>query len=101
MAKTKRSGNYKDYLLKSLEDPGEAAAYINAALEEEDDPAALLLALRHVIESRNISNLAQNAGLNRVTLYRILSKEGNPRFESLATLLDAMGLKLKVEQKAA
>ncbi|MFH1830218.1 MAG: addiction module antidote protein [Pseudomonadota bacterium] len=99
--KTKTSGDYKEYLLKSLGDPEEIAAYINAALEEDDDPGALLIALRHVVEAQNVSDLAKKAGLNRVTLYRILSEDGNPRLDSLATLLEAMGLKLKVEQKMA
>jgi len=39
--------------------------------------------------------------LNRVTLYRILAEGGNPRLASLAALLKAMGLKIKVEQKMA
>jgi len=100
-AKQKRSRDYKEYLLTSLKDPKEMAAYINAAIEEEDDPEALLFALKHVVEAQNISTLALKAGLNRVTLYRILAEGGNPRLASLAALLKAMGLKIKVEQKMA
>ena len=100
-AKQKRSRDYKEYLLNSLKDPKEMAAYINAAIEEEDDPEALLFALKHVVEAQNISTLALKAGLNRVTLYRILAEGGNPRLASLAALLKAMGLKIKVEQKLA
>lgn len=100
-AKPKKSGDYKKYLLESLKDPKEMAAYINAAIQEEDDPEALLLALKHVVEAQNISTLALKSGLNRVTLYRILAEGGNPRLASLASLLKAMGLKLKVEQKMA
>ena len=47
------------------------------------------------------ATLALKAGLNRVSLYRILAEGGNPRLASLASLLKAMGLKLKVEQKMA
>ena len=101
MARKNKSSNYDKYLIESVKDPEEAAAYINAAIEEEDDPAALLIALRPVVEAQNISKLAMKAGLNRVTLYRILAKDGNPRLVSLAALLAAMGLKLKVEQKMA
>lgn len=103
MARTKRpkSGDYNKYLLESLQDPEEMAEYINAAIEEEEDPEALLIALRHVVEAQNISKLAVKAGLNRVTLYRILAEGGNPRLVSLAALLAAMGLRLKVEQKLA
>lgn len=101
MTKRKASGDYRQYLIESLEDPEERAAYINAALEEDDDPEALLMALRHVAETQNVSNLARRAGINRVTLYRILSAGGNPRLATLAALLEAMGLKLKVEQRLA
>ncbi len=99
--KAKKNGDYKEYLLESLQDPEEMAAYINASIEEEDDPEALLIALKHVVEAQNVSRLAEKAGLNRVTLYRILAEGGNPRLGSLAALLSAMGLKLKVEHKLA
>ena len=42
-----RNASYQGYLLESLKDPEEAAAYIEAVLEL-DDSAALLLALRQV-----------------------------------------------------
>lgn len=100
-AKKRKSGDYNKYLLESLKDPEEMAAYINAAIEEEDDPEALLIALRHVVDAQNISRLALKAGINRVTLYRTLAEGGNPRLVTLAALLAAMGLKLKVEQKMA
>ena len=104
MVRKKRSasGEYKEYLIGSLKDPDEMAAYINEALEEDDDPEALLIALRHVIDaSDSMMRLAQRTGLNRVSLYRMLSQSGNPRLASLSTVLRAMGLKLKVEQKEA
>ncbi|HPQ82000.1 MAG TPA: putative addiction module antidote protein [bacterium] len=104
MAKRKvaKSGDYRKYLLGSLKDPEEAAAYINAALDERDDPEALLVALRNVIEAHDgMTSLAFKSGLNRVSLYRMLSQNGNPRLESLSAVLQAMGLRLKVEQKVA
>ncbi len=98
MAKAKkRSGDYNEYLIESLKDPDEAASYINAALEESDDPVALLIALRHVAEAYSMSKVAKDAHINRVTAYRILSEKGNPRLDRLFALLEALGLKLKVE----
>ncbi len=41
----------KDYLLKRLQDPATAAAYLNAAVED-DDPTAFLQALRNVIDAQ-------------------------------------------------
>jgi probable addiction module antidote protein len=88
--------SYRDSLLESLQDPAEAAAYLDAALEDEDSQV-FLLALRDVAEARGIGRVATEADLNRESLYRMLSEEGNPRLSSLDALLRALGLRLAVE----
>jgi probable addiction module antidote protein len=88
--------NYRDSLLESLQDPAEAAAYLDAALDDEDS-RVFLLALRDVAEARGISRVAAEADLNRESLYRMLSEEGNPRLSSLDALLHALGLRLAIE----
>lgn len=88
--------SYRDSLLESLQDPAEAAAYLDAALEDEDS-RVFLLALRDVAEARGISRVATEADLNRESLYRMLSEDGNPRLSSLDALLRALGLRLAVE----
>lgn len=91
--------SHKDYLMKRLSDPKTAAAYINAAARE-DDPAALLQALRNVAEARGgMAKVAERAGLNRQQMYRSLSSEGNPELRSLTRILDATGLQLIVTAK--
>jgi probable addiction module antidote protein len=92
-----RSRPYKEGLLERLKDPHEAAAYLDAALEE-GDTEVFLLALRDVAEARlgSIAGLAQQSGLNRETLYRTLSDQGNPELTSLDKLLHAVGLRLAV-----
>ena len=92
-----RSRSYKETLLQRLRDPEEAAAYLDAALEEGDKDV-FLLALRDVAEARlgGIGELAQQAGLNRESLYRTLSEQGDPKLASLE-LLHALGLRLSVE----
>jgi probable addiction module antidote protein len=99
----KRTKDYQAALLESLRDPEEAAAYLNAALEEnsEDAEELFLLALRNVAEARGIAKLAKEAALNRESLYRTLSAKGDPRLSTLGALLDALGLRLAVEVKAA
>ena len=78
--------------------PEFAAEYLRAALEEEDEPRVLLLALRRVAESRGgIAKLAKAAGVERESLYRALSAKGNPRLSTLVAVTKAMGLKLTVE----
>ena len=97
----KRTRKYEDSLLESLKDPTEAAAYLNAHLEDEgeDAEAVFLLALRDVAKSRQIAELAEQAELGRESLYKTLSAEGNPKLATLRALLQAMGLRLTVEAK--
>lgn len=88
--------DYKEHLLEQLQDPEEAAAYLNAALHD-DDPHVFLLALRDIAEAQGgMSWLADVADLNRESLYRTLSLRGNPRFFNLLAVLDAVGLKLSI-----
>jgi len=92
--------SYQEDLIESLKDPCEAAAYLNAAIEE-GDRAVFLLALRNVAEARGgMTALAEKANLGRESLYKMLSKKGNPEIKSLYTLLHAMGLRLAIEAES-
>jgi probable addiction module antidote protein len=98
MAKVKTK-KYKDYLLDQLQDPAESAAYLNAALQDED-PHVFLLALRDIAEAQGgLTWLADATDLNRENLYRTLSLRGNPRFFNLLAVLDACGLELSIQLK--
>lgn len=44
-----------------------------------------------------MAQLAHTTGLNRETLYRTLSKNGNPRLSSLGLIIEALGLRLSIE----
>ena len=90
--------NYRDSLLRTLQDPQEVAEYLTAALEE-GDTAVFLLALRDVADARGIGTLAAKAQLNRENLYRMLSEHGNPQLDSLTALLDSLDLRLAVAVK--
>lgn len=94
---------YKDYdksLLKSLKDPVEAAAYLNAALEEKD-PTLFLMAYYNVARAHGIKKIADAAKVHRVSLKKMLSKRGNPEWKSLFKLLAASKLRLRVEAAMA
>jgi probable addiction module antidote protein len=88
--------DYDDHLLKSLRDPAEAAAYLNAALQE-DEPAAFLTALYNVARAHGIKALADKAKVHRVSLNKMLSKRGNPGWKNLLGILAASRLRLRVE----
>jgi probable addiction module antidote protein len=95
----KKVTSYQEDLIESLKDPREAAAYLNAAMEE-DDRAVFLLALRNVAEAHGgMSSVAEKARLNRENLYRMLSDKGNPEIKSVLCLLQSMGLRLSVEPR--
>jgi probable addiction module antidote protein len=97
---TKASADYEQGLKEALADPEEAAAYLNAALEDGSQEV-FLLALRDVAVARGLTRLARETSLNRENMYRILSETGNPQLSSLKVLLDSLGLKLAVEPKRA
>ena len=89
----------KDYLLNRLQDPATAAAYLNAAVAE-DDTGAFLQALRNVTEARGgVARIANLTGLNRQQLYRTLSEKGNPELRSLSKILGVSGLRFAVVAK--
>jgi probable addiction module antidote protein len=100
--KTPRCIDYHSTLLKRLQDHDYAVEYLNAAIEEslngdEESQQLFLNALRNVAEAQgSMSDLAKRACIRRESLYRILSKKGNPELNSLATLLRAMGFSLSV-----
>src|SRR5437016_2497674 len=87
----KRTTSYKSWLRGNLRDPHRAANYLNAA--REDSPAAFLKALRKVSESYEMKGLAENAGVSRESLYRMMSETGNPTYSSMEGILGALGLK--------
>jgi probable addiction module antidote protein len=91
---------YESGLREDLRDPDEAAAYLNAAIEDGSQEG-FLLALRDVADARGVASVAREAMLNRENAYRILSEKGNPQLSSLTALLDALGLKLAVAVKGS
>lgn len=86
------------------DDPEFASAYLSAVLSEADEPGgreALLSALRQVAEARGMASVAERAGIPRESIYRVLSPKGNPRLETLLSVVAALGLRLDVRSAAA
>ena len=85
---------YHDYLIESLKDKEEAAAYLKACFDDSEE--IFMIALRDVVEARlGIAVLSKKTNLNRETLYRTLSKKGNPKLSSLSAILKACGIKME------
>lgn len=91
------SALYEPWLIEQLKDPAEAAAYLEAVIEEGDQ-AALMLALRQVAQAQGgIAEIARKAKLTREATYKMLSKSGNPELRSLKAVLAATGLRIAVK----
>lgn len=94
--KRKKSADYQAYLIESLKDPEEATGYLNAALEGGDIDV-FLLALHHVVQAMGgVSRIAEKSHKSRTSLYKALSKEGNPYLKSISEVLKAIGMHLSV-----
>ena len=88
--------NYQNDLLKHLKDPIEAAEYLNACYQDSEE--VFLSGLRNVVEARGgVRAVSKLSELNRENLYRVLSERGNPKFYSLTSILDAVGIAIQFE----
>jgi probable addiction module antidote protein len=97
--KRKASTSHDEAVIRQLRDDSEfAVEYLRAALEDDDEPGVLLIALRRIAEARGgIAKVAKAAGIERESLYRALSVRGNPRLSTLVAVTKAVGLRLTVE----
>jgi len=92
-----------EFLKEMLKDDEELQIrLLKGSFEENYDmPGAIMRAIRAVAEVRGISNLAENADLNRENLYRVLSGNTFPRIDTFFKIIDALGLRLTVEPKVS
>ena len=80
-----------------LRTDADIAGYMEAMLVD-GDARVIPVALRTVADAvGGMTGLAHRTGLSRETLYRTLSSKGNPRLDTLGTILAAFGLRLSVE----
>jgi probable addiction module antidote protein len=74
---------------------------MEAVMEEApDDPAFIAHALGVVARARNMSQLARDAGLTRVGLYKALSRQGNPSFATVMKVARALGFRMTLTMPA-
>ena len=73
-----------------LENEQDIIAYLNA-IAEYDDPALMQAALGNVAKARGMTQIAKDAGVGRESLYKSLSKDGNPSFQTIAKVIHALG----------
>jgi probable addiction module antidote protein len=76
----------------------EMAAYLEDCLEEANGDAAFIAkALGDIARAKGMAQVARAAGLSRESLYKALSGERSPSFDTILKVMDALGLKLHAE----
>ena len=81
-----------------LRSPEEMAAYFEACLEEANGDAAFIAkALGDIARAKGMSEVARKAGVSRESLYKSLSGERIPGFDTILKVITALGLKLHAE----
>ncbi len=87
-------------VVEHLETDEDMAAYLEAALEE-DDPALIAAALGDIARAKGMTQISREAGLGRESLYKALSPEGNPEFATVLRVVKALGLRLHASPAGA
>ena len=78
-----------------LQTPEDIAAYLEAAFED-GDPGLITHALGVIARAEGMTEIARRTGLTRASLYKALSEDGRPEFETVLKVLRARGFKLTV-----
>jgi probable addiction module antidote protein len=76
----------------------DVTAYLEAALEESDT-ALLFAVIGDIARSKGMAQIAKELNLARESLYRSLSQDGNPSFDTVVKVLDNLGYQLSIRQK--
>jgi probable addiction module antidote protein len=79
--------------IEHLDTDERVAGYLDAALED-GDPALVSAALGDIARLKGMTKIAAAAGLGRESLYKSLSREGNPEFATVLHVIRALGLRL-------
>lgn len=96
-ARTRRTEKFARYdSADYLKTPEDVAEYLVAAFEEGGDDAAYMA---HVIgiaarARGGMTKLAKETGMTRAGLYKALSKDGNPSFETIVKTMRVLGVRL-------
>ncbi len=81
-----------------LRNPEEMAAYLEACLEDPDvDAAFIAKALGDIARARGMTQIAREAGLSRESLYKALSGDRSPSFDTILKVTRVLGIKLHAE----
>jgi probable addiction module antidote protein len=86
---------------EQLRTPDEMAAYLEACIEEADGDAAFIAkALGDIARAQGMTQVARDSGLSRESLYKALSGERSPSFDTILKVVSALGLQLRASVRS-
>lgn len=89
--------SYRQYLIESLKDPNESAAYLWAILQEENpEPELLKSALEDILEAAATKLSSEEKQLQSEWLEQLTNYSGSDAIYGLAQWLQKLGLELTV-----
>lgn len=81
-----------------LRTPEEMAAYLEACMDGANGDAAFIAkALGDIARAKGMTQVARDAGLSRESLYKALSGDRAPGFDTILKVMGALGLKLHAQ----
>lgn len=96
--KIKKTTTTRYDVAEHLRTPEEMAVYLEACFEEAGDDAAFIAkALGDIARAKGMTQIARDTGLSRESLYKALSGERTPGFDTILKVIQALGLKLHAE----
>jgi len=91
MTVTTRKWDTSEY----LDSPEMIQAYLNAAFED-GDTEQILTAIGNVAKAQGMSDIAKKTSLGRQNLYKALSADSSPKFDTIKKVVEALGCQLTV-----
>lgn len=84
----------KDFLLWKLTEKSVYVDFLKLCLDHDrtNDLLGLRRGLALIVKALGPGKVAKAAGINRVTLYRMLKRGGNPSLKNFVALLNSLGL---------
>ena len=99
MTKKIKVANLPDFdMVEHLKTDEDVANYLTVVLED-NDPALLAAALGDIARARGMAEIAKASGIGREALYKALRPNAQPRFDTIARVCTALGVKLVAQAR--
>ena len=80
-------------ITEMLQTEQDIAEYLSVVIDD-GDPAMLAVTLGDIARARGMTQIAKDSGLTREALYKALRPGASPRFDTIARVCKALGVRL-------